>query len=810
MRAVSRSRISPIITTSGSWRRMARSPRAKVRSTFGFTWVWPIPSMSYSIGSSTVMMLRLRSLSSSKAAYSVVDLPDPVGPVTSRIPCGRWTRRLSRSRVAPSMPSSGRPSLPACLSRSLSTTRSPWLEGKVDTRTSTGLPASRRLIRPSWGRRFSAMSRRAMTLMRDATSDASAGDVDSTSRSTPSTRNLTERRSSNGSKWMSDAWSRSACKSTPLIKRMIGASSSASSRSAGSGSCSASRLRSSSSLRFSATLWASTLPPWYSLEIRSPYSASPSFSMVVAPEMFRRTSRRASRSVGSRATILNRPCSSRPATVTPRRRANPNPGLKSALIRAACSRFGLQKILEFRQQRRLVAPGKNAATIALLELGAPDAAVFPGRQVVHQLLVVKNAGPYEHHEVALDLAGRTVSEQFAEKGDSAQPGNAFHRLVEVVADQAAQHQHGAVGHHDTSRNRALVGDQVHRTGDRRKRGDFLLDGEHYRVAFVDMRRDLELQPDLLALNGLERIDLAFGRRDAFGQEAAGKKRNFLADVDACGMVVHGHDRRRGQHVGVPVGRERLGQRTDLEQFDTEQARGSVDIAQVEPAARKNRRPVLATGQAGAQVEDIAAAGLEVGAAEKARITRLEELPLDAQIPTGIGRDFGDDRLDEHLSPADIQLVDDRTDLAVDRRRGRDDHRVGLLVRVDAHPLTLTLAHLVDQAFEHRDQGLGVGVAQIHHARAAAFGQRRIEVADQRSQAHALAGVAAQNDGIRAGVMNRQRPFRSGINLVGDLGHFLGIGMTQRQDFSAVVGGRVQSFDNRLQPPHAGRPVADQQ
>src|SRR2546428_198665 len=55
--AVSRSRISPIMTTSGSWRRMARSARAKVSSIRGFTWVWPTPSRSYSIGSSTVTML---------------------------------------------------------------------------------------------------------------------------------------------------------------------------------------------------------------------------------------------------------------------------------------------------------------------------------------------------------------------------------------------------------------------------------------------------------------------------------------------------------------------------------------------------------------------------------------------------------------------------------------------------------------------------------------------------------------------------------------------------------------------------------
>ena len=68
MSAVSRSRISPTITTSGSCRRIARSPAAKVRPTCGLIWVWPTPSTAYSTGSSTVRMLRLPSLSSLRPA----------------------------------------------------------------------------------------------------------------------------------------------------------------------------------------------------------------------------------------------------------------------------------------------------------------------------------------------------------------------------------------------------------------------------------------------------------------------------------------------------------------------------------------------------------------------------------------------------------------------------------------------------------------------------------------------------------------------------------------------------------------------
>ena len=86
--AVSRSRISPIMMTSGSCRRMARSARAKVISMRALTWVWPTPSRSYSIGSSTVIIFSVAESRRDNAAYSVVVLPEPVGPVTSTMPCG--------------------------------------------------------------------------------------------------------------------------------------------------------------------------------------------------------------------------------------------------------------------------------------------------------------------------------------------------------------------------------------------------------------------------------------------------------------------------------------------------------------------------------------------------------------------------------------------------------------------------------------------------------------------------------------------------------------------------------------------------
>ena len=89
---VSRSRISPRRITSGSWRSAPRRASAKLVAsvpisrwlTMQFLWRW-----RNSIGSSIVMMWssRVRLISSITAA-SVVDLPEPVGPVTSTRPRG--------------------------------------------------------------------------------------------------------------------------------------------------------------------------------------------------------------------------------------------------------------------------------------------------------------------------------------------------------------------------------------------------------------------------------------------------------------------------------------------------------------------------------------------------------------------------------------------------------------------------------------------------------------------------------------------------------------------------------------------------
>src|SRR2546426_80668 len=135
--AVSRSRISPTMMMSGSCRRMDRSAAANVSPILGFTGICVTPATWYSTGSSTVTILTPGWFSRSSAPYSVVVFPEPVGPVTRRMPCG-WRMRCSNwSSTGPGMPSSARSRTPAPRSSTRSTTLSPCRVGVIDTRMSS-------------------------------------------------------------------------------------------------------------------------------------------------------------------------------------------------------------------------------------------------------------------------------------------------------------------------------------------------------------------------------------------------------------------------------------------------------------------------------------------------------------------------------------------------------------------------------------------------------------------------------------------------------------------------------------------------
>src|SRR5437879_10569 len=80
--------VSPTVTTCACERRAARGAGARVSPALTLICTWCTPASRYSTGSSTVMMLISARLSSLSAPWSVVDLPEPVGPVTSSAPVG--------------------------------------------------------------------------------------------------------------------------------------------------------------------------------------------------------------------------------------------------------------------------------------------------------------------------------------------------------------------------------------------------------------------------------------------------------------------------------------------------------------------------------------------------------------------------------------------------------------------------------------------------------------------------------------------------------------------------------------------------
>ena len=134
--AVSRSRISPTRITSGSWRTIDRRPLAKVSPILGLTWIWLMPSIWYSTGSSTVMMLMSGVLMWLRTAYSEVVFPLPVGPVTRMMPLGAATRRFNCVIWRSEAPRSVMSNNALVLFKRRMTTRSPAAVGMVDTRTS--------------------------------------------------------------------------------------------------------------------------------------------------------------------------------------------------------------------------------------------------------------------------------------------------------------------------------------------------------------------------------------------------------------------------------------------------------------------------------------------------------------------------------------------------------------------------------------------------------------------------------------------------------------------------------------------------
>ena len=203
---------------SGSCRIRALRPSAKPSSTVGCTWVWLKAGSIISIGSSTVQTLTSSVASFLSVEYSVVVLPEPVGPVTKMMPCGRVISSPQRLASSFEKPKASKFLSAAPGSKIRITSFSPKAVGKEDRRISTsdpplGPPSGRRvLMRPSCGLRRSITSIRPSSLMRAVMASITAWGTWCTVCNTPSMRKRTAPVSRRGSRWMSLArWSKAYC-----------------------------------------------------------------------------------------------------------------------------------------------------------------------------------------------------------------------------------------------------------------------------------------------------------------------------------------------------------------------------------------------------------------------------------------------------------------------------------------------------------------------------------------------------------------------------------------------------------------------
>ena len=224
--AVSLSRISPINIMSGSARRKARNALAKVKPIRGLTCTCCSPAWVISTGSSAVQIFLSGVFICPSTACKVVVLPEPVGPTTNKMPCGLSIMRVMLLLLAGDRFIFSIGSAPP-VARIRMTTPSPATVGMVATRTSIICPDNLKASLPSWGRRFSAIFRFDMILMRAITAlwwDAGTWVI---SRHTPSIRIRTRVGAFfSASIWISDASNRLASCNIRLTKRTTAGASS--------------------------------------------------------------------------------------------------------------------------------------------------------------------------------------------------------------------------------------------------------------------------------------------------------------------------------------------------------------------------------------------------------------------------------------------------------------------------------------------------------------------------------------------------------------------------------------------------------
>ena len=412
------------------------------------------------------------------------------------------------------------------------------------------------------------------------------------------------------------------------------------------------------------------------------------------------------------------------------------------------------------------------------------------------------------HQVGFNILDFLRPEQNAEQRYTAEQGHALLAFPDVILEQPTDHQRAAVLDDDRGRDRAVVGDQVHRLRTVGERGNLLLNFQQHRVALVDLWRDLQRQPDLLAFDRRKRID--GGAAGDGGRETTGDERHFLADLDLRLFVVHHHQCRRGHDVVVGVAL----------QCSDYRCKAEPTVGQPSNRAGDARRDCYSSVCRGGRSEIGHTAWNDGKIGGGRAVIFIEDRPGDAELGRFVHPNLDDDGFDQDLRTADIEAVDNAHHRPHGLWRCGQHQGVGLFVSpyrdIDSTPVCLCASCCGVLRTEFGGEFFCARIAQVAHPGVATLLERRIQMRDQGPDPQAVHLVAADQHAVSAFVGNHRdcrAPARgTGTLLQGshDANGFGRRSVYQPNDFVFLVAFQVNAPNNAQYAVDVGRTVGNDQ
>ena len=302
-------------------------------------------------------------------------------------------------------------------------------------------------------------------------------------------------------------------------------------------------------------------------------------------------------------------------------------------------------------------------------------------------------------------------------------------------------------------------------------------------------------------------------------EGAGDKRHLLPDGDKGLLVIQRQQAGRGEDVGVGLPLQGVENDGHTEFFTDNapaqgQARGAGqragEGAGVKIAGRHPASLGLTAGHHGPG--DIPRPRVIRADAAAVQAAVVHEQPLQAQILTVNHLQLHNDRLDQHLRPANIQASDHR----LQRRHlvgvGGDNQRVGALIGLDGgialrRPVVFSLGAVeLADVLHHPGQHLGnfrsLRVFQVNDLDVAGLLQGRIHIGNQFAHARALQFIAGHQHAVGTLVGHQEHfhfaagvPGFRGVDLLQHAHHVLRHGIAQGDQVRFLHRRLVHALDN---------------